>query len=175
MTEQIDIESLLSNMLSELQEMTASIDDQDILMIGIRTGGLWVARRLYEQMKLDLPLGELNISFYRDDFSTLGLHPQVRPSQLPVDITDKHILLVDDVLYTGRTIRAAMNEIFDYGRPASVTLAVLIDRNERELPISADVIGKSITLNPGEHAKLTGPEPLALDIRTSDDGNDPAN
>ena len=175
MTEQINIEALLNNMLSELQEMTADINDKDILMIGIRTGGLWVARRLYEQMKLDLPLGELNISFYRDDFSTLGLHPQVRPSQLPVNITNKHILLVDDVLYTGRTIRAAMNEIFDYGRPASVTLAVLIDRNERELPISADVIGKSITLNPKEHAKLSGPEPLALDIRTSDDGNNPAN
>ena len=94
----------------------------------------------------------------------LGLHPEVRPSQLPVDITDKHIILVDDVLYTGRTIRAAMNEIFDYGRPANILLAVLVDRNERELPVSADVIGKSITLKPGEHVKLSGPEPLALEI-----------
>ncbi len=160
----LDFGAILKQMATELTERIADYEADEILMIGIRTGGLWVASKLHKLMKLDSPLGELNISFYRDDFSTLGLHPEVQPSQLPVDITDKHILLVDDVLYTGRTIRAAMNEIFDYGRPASVSLAVLIDRNERELPISADVIGKSITLKPGEHAKLSGPEPLALDI-----------
>ena len=95
------------------------------------------------------------------------MHPAVSPSQLPVDVNDRHIILVDDVLYTGRTIRAAMNEIFDYGRPASITLAVLIDRSStRELPIQPDIIGKTIALNAGEHVKLLGPEPLTISIDT---------
>ena len=161
----IDINTALKLMAADINEFVADIDRDDLLMVGIRTGGLWVANHLHKLLKLDSELGELNISFYRDDFSTLGLHPEVKPSKLPVDITDKHIILVDDVLYTGRTIRAAMNEIFDYGRPATITLAVLIDREEQELPISADIVGKSITLNEGEHVKLLGPEPLALEIK----------
>ena len=161
----IDINTALKLMAADINEFVADIDRDDLLMVGIRTGGLWVANQLHKLLKLDSELGELNISFYRDDFSTLGLHPEVKPSKLPVDITDKHIILVDDVLYTGRTIRAAMNEIFDYGRPATITLAVLIDREEQELPISADIVGKSITLNEGEHVKLLGPEPLALEIK----------
>ena len=161
----IDINAALKLMAADINEFVADIDRDDLLMVGIRTGGLWVANQLHKLLKLDSELGELNISFYRDDFSTLGLHPEVKPSKLPVDITDKHIILVDDVLYTGRTIRAAMNEIFDYGRPATITLAVLIDREEQELPISADIVGKSITLNEGEHVKLLGPEPLALEIK----------
>ena len=84
------------------------------------------------------PCGSLDISFYRDDFSRIGLNPKVKASQLPEDISDRHILLIDDVLQTGRTIRAAMNEIFDYGRPASIKLCVLLERNGRELPIQAD-------------------------------------
>ena len=92
------------------------------------------------------------------------MHPRVTPSNLPFDVEGRHIVLVDDVLYTGRTIRAAMNEIFDYGRPASITLAVLIDRGGRELPIQADVTGNTLQLKPGEHVKLLGPEPLALEI-----------
>ena len=159
-----DFDSILEDMATALKTHIDAYNEDDVLMIGIRTGGIWVASHLHRLLQLNEPLGELNISFYRDDFSTLGLHPEVRPSQLPVDITDKHIILVDDVLYTGRTIRAAMNEIFDYGRPANILLAVLIDRNERELPVSADVTGKSITLKPGEHVKLSGPEPLALEI-----------
>jgi pyrimidine operon attenuation protein/uracil phosphoribosyltransferase len=132
------------------------------LMIGIKSGGAWVAKRLHESLKLKEPLGKLNIAFYRDDFSTLGLHPEVSPSNLPAAVDNRHIILVDDVLYTGRTIRAAMNEIFDYGRPASITLVVMIDRCGRELPIQADIIGKTITLKEGEHVKLLGPEPLTL-------------
>jgi pyrimidine operon attenuation protein/uracil phosphoribosyltransferase len=93
------------------------------------------------------------------------MHPEVSPSQLCIDVNDRHIILVDDVLYTGRTIRAAMNEIFDYGRPASITLVVLVDRSSnRELPIQADIIGKSIALNAEEHVKLHGPKPLMLSI-----------
>ncbi|MEQ8288570.1 MAG: bifunctional pyr operon transcriptional regulator/uracil phosphoribosyltransferase PyrR [Gammaproteobacteria bacterium] len=163
-TETIDFDATLKQMATEIKALVKNHKTDAIMMVGIRTGGIWIAQRLHDLLKLKTPLGELNISFYRDDFSTLGLHPEVKPSKLPVDITDKHIILVDDVFYTGRTIRAAMNEIFDYGRPASIRLAVLIDRNEHELPISADVIGKSLTLNRGEHVKLSGPEPLALEI-----------
>ena len=134
------------------------------LFIGIHTGGTWVARHLHAALRAGEPLGELNIAFYRDDFSRIGMHPRVTPSNLPFQVEERHVVLVDDVLYTGRTIRAAMNEIFDYGRPASITLAVLIDRGGRELPIQADVIGKTLRLNPHEHVKLLGPEPLALEI-----------
>ena len=90
--------------------------------IGIRTGGVWVAQALLEALGSDSPLGTLDVSFYRDDFSQNGLHPQVRPSALPFEIEGQHLVLIDDVLMSGRTIRAAMNELFDYGRPASVTL-----------------------------------------------------
>jgi len=112
--------------------------------VGIHTGGAWVAERLHLLLKSRLPMGTLNITFYRDDFSRIGLHPQVRPSQLPTDIEGRDILLIDDVLHTGRTIRAAMNELFDYGRPASIRLAVLVDRGGRELPIRPDFSGLSL-------------------------------
>ena len=134
------------------------------LMIGIQRGGVWVAARLHQRLKLSDSLGELNIAFYRDDFSKIGVHPEVKPSKLLTNLDGRHVILVDDVLHTGRTIRAAMNEIFDYGRPASISLAILIERSGRELPIHADIIGKTITLKAGEHAKLSGPEPLALEI-----------
>jgi len=90
------------------------------------------------------------------------VNPQVKPSELPFDVEGRHLVLVDDVLYTGRTIRAALNELFDYGRPDSVTLAVLVDRGGRELPIQPDVVGAGLDLAPHEHIKLTGPAPLAL-------------
>jgi pyrimidine operon attenuation protein/uracil phosphoribosyltransferase len=92
------------------------------------------------------------------------MHPKVKPSSLPPQVEDKHIILVDDVLQTGRTIRAAMNEIFDYGRPASITLVCLVDRSGRELPIQADIIGQHLKLEPEQHIKLSGPEPLEFVI-----------
>ena len=133
-------------------------------MIGIHTGGAWVARHLNEMLKLEHPSGLLDISFYRDDFTQIGVNPQVRPSKIDFEVDDRHIILVDDVLHTGRTIRAAMNEIFDYGRPASITLVTLIERSGRELPIQPDVIGLSPPLAPGDHIKLNGPDPLSLEI-----------
>ncbi|HKF93871.1 MAG TPA: bifunctional pyr operon transcriptional regulator/uracil phosphoribosyltransferase PyrR, partial [Gammaproteobacteria bacterium] len=105
-----------------------------------------------------------DISFYRDDFSRVGINPRVKPSDLPLSVDGRHIILMDDVLYTGRTIRAALNEIFDYGRPASVMLAVLIERNGRELPIEARVIGHKLKLASHQHVKLSGPSPLELKI-----------
>ncbi len=133
-------------------------------MIGIHTGGTWVAERIHQQLELETPLGELNISFYRDDFSRKGMQPQVSPSRLPFKVDDRHIVLVDDVLYTGRTIRAALNEIFDYGRPATITLVVLAMRDGRELPIQADVVGKHFELKSHQQIKLQGPDPLSLRI-----------
>jgi pyrimidine operon attenuation protein/uracil phosphoribosyltransferase len=113
----------------------------DTLIVGIHTGGVWVAERLHALLACPQPLGMLDISFYRDDFSRVGLHPQVKPSSLPFDLEGRAILLVDDVMYTGRTVRAAMNELFDYGRPASIRLAVLVDRGGHELPIRPDFAG----------------------------------
>ncbi len=135
------------------------------LMIGIYTGGVWIAERLRQALGIQEPLGTLDISFYRDDFTRLGMHPQVKTSNLPVNIEDRHIILVDDVLHTGRTIRAALNEIFDYGRPASVLLAALIVRDGRELPIQADVTGHYLKLNKNQHVKLSGPDKLTLNIQ----------
>ncbi|MEE8320738.1 MAG: bifunctional pyr operon transcriptional regulator/uracil phosphoribosyltransferase PyrR [Gammaproteobacteria bacterium] len=163
-----DIEHLLDQMTRDLKARLQGLSRNNPVMIGIHTGGIWVASYLHRQLQLDDPLGELNIAFYRDDFSRIGMHPRVAPSNLPFEIDNKHIILVDDVLYTGRTIRAALNEIFDYGRPASVTLAVLVERGGRELPVQADVVGKSMTLKDDEHVKLSGPEPLALVIKKSE-------
>lgn len=162
---QIDmlIESMANHLKHKLK--IQNIDD-DVLMVGIHTGGVWVAERLHALLDLSQPLGQLNIAFYRDDFSRIGLHPRVKPSTLPVEVENSHIVLVDDVLHTGRTIRAALNEIFDYGRPASVTLAALVERNGRELPIHPDVIGYSLCLEQGKYIKLCGPDPLYLEIRT---------
>lgn len=162
MSEDINVGQLIRAMAMAVQSYSAEQGLNDPLLIGIKRGGAWVANELQQHLGIREPLGELNIAFYRDDFSTLGMHPEVSPSNLPVDINNRHVILVDDVLYTGRTVRAAMNEIFDYGRPASVTLAILIDRSGRELPIQADIIGKTIILNAGEHVKLSGPEPLTI-------------
>ena len=108
-------------------------------IVGIHSGGAWLAERLLPLLGQDLEHGILDVSFYRDDFNERGLHSETKPSQIPFDVQDKHILLIDDVFYTGRTIRAAMNELFDYGRPASITLAVLVNRGGRELPIAPQI------------------------------------
>lgn len=162
---EIDINHALQSLQKDVRAHVARLPPARVGMIGIHSGGAWIAQHLHATLDLGLPLGTLDISFYRDDFTQLGLNPQVKPSHLPFDVSDKHIILVDDVLYTGRTIRAALNEIFDYGRPASVVLAVLIDRGGRELPIQANIVGAQVTLRAGEHIKLTGPEPLALRLQ----------
>ena len=161
MTANIDIEHTLAQMAAALKRL----HERRPVLIGIHSGGVWIAERLHRLLALDEPLGTLDISFYRDDFTRIGMHPQVKASNLPVHIEDRHVILVDDVLHTGRTIRAAMNEIFDYGRPASVTLAVLIERDGRELPIQADVVGAKLALARNQHIKLSGPEPLQLKLQ----------
>ena len=136
-------------------------------MIGIHTGGDWVARQLHQLLGIEDPLGVLDISFYRDDFTRIGMNPQVRPSQVPFEVDDRHIILVDDVIQSGRTIRAAMNEIFDFGRPASIILVSLIERSGRELPVQPDIFGLEPPLDPHEHIRLNGPSPLTLEISGS--------
>lgn len=159
-----DVTELLATLQQRLQQLIQQQGITDPLMIGIHTGGTWLAQQLHQQLAITAPLGMLDISFYRDDFTRIGINPEVKPSQLPESIDDRHILLIDDVLHTGRTIRAAMNELFDYGRPASIHLAVLVDRSGRELPIQADVSAIHLELQPHEHIKLQGPEPLQLSL-----------
>jgi pyrimidine operon attenuation protein/uracil phosphoribosyltransferase len=160
-----DISAIIDGMAVQLDELTRQTGRGNPAMVGIHTGGVWIARQLHERLGIHDPLGSLDISFYRDDFTRVGMNPVVQPSQLPFSIDDRHIILVDDVLHTGRTIRAALNELFDYGRPASIMLATLIERDGRELPIQANVVGRHVELSRHEHIKLTGPDPLKLQIQ----------
>ncbi|MDO9168240.1 MAG: bifunctional pyr operon transcriptional regulator/uracil phosphoribosyltransferase PyrR [Methylobacter sp.] len=160
------IPELLNHLEAELKRI---IDERQLvnpLMIGIRTGGVWIAEHMHRRLAISEPLGLLDISFYRDDFSQIGVNPNVKPSQLPTHIEGRDLILIDDVFYTGRTIRAAMNEIFDYGRPNQIVLAVLIERDGRQIPLNPDCVGTSITLDPDQRIKLTGPEPLAVHLET---------
>jgi len=145
-----DAEQLVSELAAQIKPQL----DSDAALIGIHTGGVWIAQKLQQQLGLATPLGLLDISFYRDDFARIGLHPQVKPSNIPFDVEGRRIILVDDVLYTGRTVRAAMNELFDYGRPASIDLAVLIDRGGRELPVFARYSGGTLELADNQNIEL---------------------
>ncbi|NCA69303.1 MAG: bifunctional pyr operon transcriptional regulator/uracil phosphoribosyltransferase PyrR [Sphingobacteriia bacterium] len=157
-----EIDVILARMADELGMLLNAREIKAPLMIGIHTGGVWVADQLHARLALAEPIGQLDISFYRDDFTRIGIHPQVRPSHLPFGIDDRHLILVDDVLQSGRTIRAALNVLFDYGRPASVILATLVERDGRELPIEPNVVGLHAHLGRGEQIKLSGPRPLSL-------------
>ena len=142
-------------LIARLADAIAPALTPDTVIVGIHTGGVWVAERLHAQLGCKLPLATLDISFYRDDFSRIGLHPQVKPSSLPFDLEGRAILLVDDVLHTGRTVRAAMNELFDYGRPASIRLAVLVDRGGHELPIRPDFAGLALDVPAHQNINLS--------------------
>ncbi|HKO87012.1 MAG TPA: bifunctional pyr operon transcriptional regulator/uracil phosphoribosyltransferase PyrR [Burkholderiales bacterium] len=137
-----EAEKLYQELLVQLRRGIHS----DTAMVGIYTGGVWLAERLHKDLGLQHALGQIDISFYRDDFDQSGLKANLKRSHIPFDVAGRHILLVDDVLYTGRTVRGAMNELFDYGRPASIGLVVLVDRGERELPISAQYAAAKITV-----------------------------
>lgn len=155
-----DVDAALAALSGQLEPVLTA--QPDAVIVGVQTGGAWLAERLHAHFQLDEPLCTINISFYRDDFSMVGLHPSVGPSNIPADIDGKTIILIDDVLYTGRTVRAALNELFDYGRPAAVRLAVLVDRGARELPFAPDAVGLKLDIEKQRQIKLTGPEPLRL-------------
>ena len=162
-----DAEFLIESLAVQLRELLARRGIADPALVGIHTGGVWIAERLRQRLEISTPLGQLDISFYRDDFTRIGLHPQVRLSELPFDVDNRHLVLIDDVLHTGRTARAALNELFDYGRPASVLLAVLVDRGGRELPIEAHVAGSRLELPADQQIELTGPDPLQLILKST--------
>jgi pyrimidine operon attenuation protein/uracil phosphoribosyltransferase len=162
---ELDINTLLNTLESELKHLITARALVNPLLIGIRTGGVWIAEVMHQRLEIIEPLGLLDIAFYRDDFSQIGIHPNVKPSQLPTHIEGRDIILVDDVFYTGRTIRAALNEIFDYGRPNQIVLAVLIQRNGKQIPIQPDCVGASLMLTADQRITLTA-DPLAIHLET---------
>ncbi len=140
---------------------------KEIALVGIRTGGIYLAQRLFQKIKeidgVAVPLGELDITLYRDDLESKKGYPTIRKTSVPFDLTGMTVILVDDVLFTGRTIRAAMDELIDLGRPRQIQLAVLIDRGHRELPIRADFVGKNLPTASDEKVKVLFEEEGAED------------
>ncbi len=127
----------------------------DAGLVGIYTGGAWVAERLHRALGCKVPLGLLAVTLHRDDFGRIGLHRESRRSQIPFSVDGREVVLVDDVLHTGRTIRAALNELFDFGRPRAVRLAMLADRGGRELPVAPDWLGAKVEVAPDEELVLS--------------------
>ena len=151
-----EAEALCRKLAAELKPLLGA----KTAMIGLYTGGAWLAERLHAMLGLKEPLGLMDIAFYRDDYHAQGLHHDPKRTKIPFDVNGRELLLVDDVLYTGRTVRAAMNELFDYGRPASISLVVLADRGGRQLPICAQHCG----------ARLEVPAEMRLRLKRADDG-----
>jgi pyrimidine operon attenuation protein/uracil phosphoribosyltransferase len=161
---QLDAEQLI-NILAEKVGSSAA----DVGVVGIHTGGVWVAEKLAAKLGvLPAQVGRVAVTLHRDDYATRGLHPQKNATDIGFDINGRHILLVDDVLQSGRTIRAALNELFDFGRPASVKLAVLVDRGGRELPVQADFVAMTMPLASGQQLELSNTaDGLRFEIRES--------
>lgn len=134
-----NLPELLNQLAEQLKIYLQEHQISNPVLVGIERSGVWLAAVLHERLQLTESLGSLNISFYRDDYHRTGLAVQTEPSRLPLSLEDRHIILIDDIIHTGRTIRAAMNELFDYGRPASIILATIVARQGRELPIEPQV------------------------------------
>ena len=138
-----DAEALIAKLAEQIRRDAGS----GAALVGIYTGGVWIAERLHRMLGLSTPMGTIDVAFYRDDYKKTGLRAGVRPSDIPFQVENADIILVDDVLYTGRTIRAALNEIFDYGRPTSIRLAALVDRGGRQLPICPQFVGAAVEID----------------------------
>lgn len=151
-----DIERILSRMAHEIIEKNKGTEN--LCIVGIQRGGVHLAKRISARIRsiegVDVPVGSLDISLYRDDLGMRKGHPMVRKTDIPWDLTEKKIILVDDVLFTGRSIRAAMDALMDFGRPSQIQLAVLLDRGHRELPVRADYVGKNIPTSRGENIEV---------------------
>jgi len=159
-------------LVAQLAEAMRAQVTPDTGMVGIYTGGVWLAERLHAALGLTQPLGAIDVSFYRDDVGAgsggKALHKNVQRSSLPFDVDGRPVIIVDDVLYTGRTIRAAMNELFDYGRPSRIDLAVLVDRGGRELPVEARWCGATLTVGDHQNVQLERNDRGALSLRIID-------
>jgi len=143
-----DAEALYRELLGQVRAGLDGVPDAAI--VGIHSGGAWLAERLAKDLDLTGRLGSIDVSFYRDDYAKKGLHPDVKPTHIRFAVDGATVVLVDDVLQTGRTVRAAINVLFDYGRPACIRLAALADRGGRELPVAPDYVGTRATLAPNE-------------------------
>ncbi len=149
---QLDAENLINVLVHELQAHHPITPDTAI--VGIHTGGAWVAERIHKLLGGTHPFGTLAVTLHRDDFSAIGLHHQKKSTEIDFAVDGRPILLIDDVIHTGRSLRAALNELFDFGRPASVKLACLVDRGGREMPFHADMVGMTMTLPANEELEL---------------------
>jgi len=155
-------------LIAQLSLKIAPTLTPDTAWIGMHTGGVWVMEALVAHLQCaDTPIGTLDTSFYRDDFARRGLSEDVKPSRIPFEVEGRHILLIDDVLHTGRSVRAAINLLFDYGRPASIRLAVLVDRGGRELPIQPDYVGLCLDRPEISHVDLARDETGLLSLIVS--------
>ena len=150
MTKLPDAEKLCQQLVRELKPLVGA----KTAMVGLYTGGVWLAERLHKELGIKSPLGLMDIAFYRDDYAARGLKHDPKRTKIPFDVNGAELLLVDDVLYSGRTVRAAMNELFDYGRPASIALVVLADRGGRQLPICAQHVGAKVEVPEGQRLRL---------------------
>lgn len=161
-----DAEALCEQLAAQI----ASRLSADSVLVGVHTGGVWLAERLHAMLGIAEPLGTLDVAFYRDDYNSRGLHARPRKSEIPFDIDERPVILVDDVLYTGRTTRAALNELFDYGRPDRVDLAVLVDRGERQLPIAPTFCAHALPepLPAGSRLRLVRSEAGVLSLKVID-------
>jgi pyrimidine operon attenuation protein/uracil phosphoribosyltransferase len=161
-----DAETLLPRLVAELKSRVTPAT----AMIGLYTGGAWLAERLHPQLGLKDALGLMDIAFYRDDYAKEGLKHDPKRTKIPFEVEGRDLLLVDDVLYTGRTVRAAMNELFDYGRPKSISLVVLADRGGRELPIAAQHVGAQVDVAVGKRLRLKRAASGKLSLELEDAG-----
>jgi pyrimidine operon attenuation protein/uracil phosphoribosyltransferase len=157
-------------LLNELAAQIRADPRPGTALVGIHTGGVWIAERLHRMLALPAPLGTIDVAFWRDDYKKTGMRPNVKPSDIRFEVEGSDIILVDDVLYTGRTIRAAMNEIFDYGRPSSIRLAALVDRGGRELPICPQYVGAQLQVGPRQTIVLCrdAKDTLSLAVEAAD-------
>lgn len=170
MTERtLSCEPLLATLAAALAGLQARLAPAAPVVVGVQTGGWTVAQELHRRVGFATPPVPLNVNFHRDDFARAGLRPQVSPSEVAADLDGRTVILVDDVLFTGRTARAALNELFEYGRPARVFFAALLDRGECELPIRADFLGGEIRLDKNERIKLRPDAPLRFVVEADDE------
>lgn len=142
-------------LISEITEKIKSLITPNTALVGIHSGGVWILERILATLDSEIEYGKLDAAMYRDDYARRGLKSKSQPSWIPFDINNKDIILIDDIFYTGRTTRAAMNELFDFGRPASITLAVLINRGGAQLPIQPQIVGAHIPLNSNQSFQLS--------------------